>query len=547
MTGRWRANLDAKEEVFVPPFMAKGIQFIARNRRTGEGWGVFPGMPTELYTTGLSSWVLKEIGGREVSGVVADVSAFIRETVQPTDDPLIVKQLTGLVMAARAESTPDESFLRTTIKCVDQQMENNDLSTEPVPDLAELGWALAQSGESARELVGVIAKQIVQLQTREEGGWPTTSGGRASALSTSVVVRFLCGSADEFSDEIARGREYLESILNNGEGWQELGNNLVTRSHILWALALSSEAPSSLLMAGISELRVSQNEDGGWGDGLGEVSSIESTAAALLALAASGETRFVQSRVAQAALSEANKAVYRVSQERDELRRDLRAKVEREVGKVIAERDSLRRDKKALAARLSRLETEVELSIASPAHDVEIGSHFYYLLRKRFRSITTLAGTLFAITGIFLGVLLFVDPQMSIVTSTMLAVSVLLAGVFIFLIPKTFFRRIESEARRRQAFREFSSRSDMQQFQRDFLEMSQPWPTSVREEVVYRLFTEIVNLPPDVAIRFAEDLVFRFEMPPRVSREFQSWLRELLKLPRADQRVILERIRRVIL
>jgi hypothetical protein len=80
-----------------------------------------------------------------------------------------------------------------------------------------------------------------------------------------------------------------------------------------------------------------------------------------------------------------------------------------------------------------------------------------------------------------------------------------------------------------------------------FLDITDDLSPRLREEIVYRLFTDLVDLPADIGRRYAQDLIVRFKIVPRTRREVLSWIDEALRLSPSDRRILFDQIRRTIL
>ena len=80
-----------------------------------------------------------------------------------------------------------------------------------------------------------------------------------------------------------------------------------------------------------------------------------------------------------------------------------------------------------------------------------------------------------------------------------------------------------------------------------YLNLSLSWPPAVREEVAYRLFREMVDVPADIGYRYGEELTFRLGIPSSEREQLLMWLRMVLRLSPMDRRVLFEQLSRVAL
>ena len=80
-----------------------------------------------------------------------------------------------------------------------------------------------------------------------------------------------------------------------------------------------------------------------------------------------------------------------------------------------------------------------------------------------------------------------------------------------------------------------------------FYKLTETWPAIMREEIVYRLLSDVIEMPDDIGPRYVEDLTFRLDMPMKHRNSLRRWLLKLLRLDPPQRRVILDQIRRSIL
>jgi hypothetical protein len=332
------------------------------------------------------------------------------------------------------------------------------------------------------------------------------------------------------------------------------------------ALADAPESDYNWIREGVDVILGKMNNDGSWGGGAGEPGTTEATGLCLLALVAAGENKYVPARLARAAVTEMQDHLDEAIGERDRLRQDVEKRVQDECGQVVGERNELLKENKRLKGDISKLKSEItKLSeVAESAElmrrrlerereNLEMFFRESRAMSLRGRIWSILAGlvhtpvlafiglvSILAEVALFLWVsrwpmpwwlgLIFAAPIVSLITVIWIAMS-----------ETPILLRRYSDRYYPERFQMPSRLSELRLMYHDISAM---WSPDLREEVGYRLFRELIEAPPQIGIRYIEDLSLRLNLPPYSRSMLVSWAERVLRLDPSDRRILFEQIQR---
>jgi hypothetical protein len=347
-------------------------------------------------------------------------------------------------------------------------------------------------------------------------------------------------------------------------GWQQLGSagDTFTQAMVLLALAELPLDLYEIIREGVEVVGGSRNRDGSWGGGSGETGNIEITALSLLALVAAGENRFVPASLARAALTGIGRQMEEITCERDNLRQEFEKRVQGECGKVVKERNDLLKLNETLNLRLRSvrkrrsLEAEPDDEVIMVLEDDE-GYPSFRESKVQASLTRTLALRFF---GENLGRLTFFFALSLTVTmaiylsmkkpfpNSLWYVAGILAAVGLFVMFSDWRQKRRRLANRESAnFELVALRPELARLRLKYYELSESWPLSVREELAYRLFTELVGMPPEIGVRYSEDLAAKLGFGTKERKEFLVWVSRVMLLSSRDRRVLVTQLQRAYL
>jgi len=131
----------------------------------------------------------------------------------------------------------------------------------------------------------------------EEGGnsivdYLAANAGSASSATDYARMTLAIAAADEDPTSFG-GRDFVDLLEDSYDGTQ-IGDDSLLNDDFWGVLALvaAGRSPSSeIVVASVTFIKDTQNEDGGWSWGVGQDSDVDDTAAAVMALIAAGESQ----------------------------------------------------------------------------------------------------------------------------------------------------------------------------------------------------------------------------------------------------------------
>jgi hypothetical protein len=577
----WLNQLETSQQVFAAGRLDKTLAYLRRARTPGQAWGPYPGLGSDIYHSALAIQALSYADDQSATGIIGGAAAYLREVAAERLDELSIDELSGLLSVARCEQRPgDDDYIQQLISSIrkkhDALMESND---EPsVRVLASALLAVVELGRMDLEIVKGWSERLLSRQCAD-GSWPIQREESGSVIPTAIALRvFNRLSDDKARDAVSRGLRFLESCLRE-KGWQELGTggDTFTKAIVLRALAEIPATEYKCIQDGTHALIDQVNPDGSWGGGRGEAGNIEGTALSLLALVAAGENRFVPARLAMEALTDFQRQLNQIGDERDTLRQDLEKRVQDDCGRVVKERNELLKENKDLKEKLQagqdeiqrakeeaefallRLERELRLMAhsslgeTSSARQLAPSATWPEPIRWLLNSNVTVAaaGLVFLSTVILLSTRLWSWPfewKPSYTTYFLIFIFVPVLAFMTATIVNYFARR-NAMSRYYAEFAELSTRRDLSAvsfLRSEYFEMADEWPYHIREEVAYRI-RELVDMSPDIGYRFAEELSFNLGLSGYQRSRLLRWVTSVLRLERTDRRVLFDQLQRTTL
>jgi hypothetical protein len=407
-----------------------------------------------------------------------------------------------------------------------------------------------------REQLAYWRNHLRERQRPETGGWPSLPGETGSIIPTVFALRALIANTkSEERDAIHQGFHFLDSQLD-AYGWSGIGTkgDTYSQAHLLRLLAETPQPNYRLVQEGVEIILSKRNSDGGWGGDFGEPSNIECTSLALVALVTSGAARFVPASLAMVALEDLNEHIATSTTELSELRDRFDAQVQLHCGQVVSERDQLNKKIAGLQVELRRAQVLLTTAEAQPEAIRRLAPVLMAASRRegivvRNPYVIVSLGVAAAALGIVASYISegSVNWWIPLVYSVVIP---MMSMAMIYIVPKRFIH----SNREPTTFADDSGNIPdipelesgvIRRLRRDFLRLSEEWPVSLREEVTYRLFAELIRLPADIAGRYVEDLVIRLGMRGENRERFEQWARAVAKLTPSSRRILFEQIRRM--
>jgi Skp family chaperone for outer membrane proteins len=371
------------------------------------------------------------------------------------------------------------------------------------------------------------------------------------------------------TEAMRRGLYFLQDQLTTN-GWLNLGSggDTFTQSVVLRALAEVPEADYKWIQEGVDTLINKMNPDGSWGERSGETGSVESTALSLLALIAAGENQFVPTRLVRTALIDVQRQLDEITEERNRLREDFENRVQEVCGEVAQERNTLKKESQELRNRVRSAQEDsqkaLELKESAELRQQVLERE---LELSRYQQESRLRSSLKS-TDLLLSNSLNPSLLLQVVRALLGWTPSILAAVLVWWFwqwPPSVWRIIafvsmaiissaaswfllrgtsSSMPSLKLGSPDFFASSDSSSLRYIYMDMASEWPPSLREEIAYRLLTEIAEMPSDIATRYAEDLTFRLDLPSFQRSQLSDWLRQALRLNLTDRRILFDQLMR---
>jgi hypothetical protein len=566
----WLSTLQEQERTLLPEHLQRAARFLASSRNPGEGWGPSRGLSTDLGQSALAIEALMAIDNADFRAPIAEAALHLQQSIGENFERLSVDELLDYGAVICGDPTFDHEYADLIADEILQRYESLVRGEAELQTgiLSRLLLARLVDERAATEIREDWERRLLARQSDSDGGWPALSDGRSSVIPTTLAVRALAKCDQERSRHARnRGLDYLRAAVAE-QGWQDLGgSDLYAAARALRSLGEASVADDErILVVGVRFVLDRRNPDGGWGGAAVGVSTVEATALASLALVSAGENRFVPSRLARAAMVSAQVHIAETTEALARFQADFDSAVKQECGRVVDERDTLRReigrlskmaddatkqaDQYADAAR--RLENEVS-ALQRYASET---ARYAELPAARAQWIARLTPWLLlsvmllmagGITVAWFG--MFTLLQRIIITAGTLSIGIIPAffALQMRLIGFGFTRppythppslpRMGIDADPWAPPRTHRLREEF----RDFL--GPRLPPSLLEELVYRLYGEIVSVPAAVAPRLAFDLARRLGIPPFETDFLARWAEEVAQLEAAEQRLLFDQLR----
>lgn len=569
--GDWLVVLKKHEHVFAAQRLQKGLEYLKSSRNLHAGWGLYPRLDSDLHSTALAISALSL--DSMAKGVAADSIAYVRrEHCRPVAE-LSYDDICDLLIVLSVEDADDDAKTKEALTGALSQKWT--IATSMSGGVRAKGVLAALSAGAANDAkVREAVEQIVRSQN-PDGGWSAVPQDSSAVVSTALSMRALSRVQTSITqDSLQKGIYFLQRQLES-RGWAGLSPpDSFVAATVLMALAEGAAADYRWIRDGIDTIHGRQNEDGGWGSVAGEPSNLELTALCLLALAAAGENRFVPSRLAEAELTNAHLALSEIAEEHERLKADFAKRVQEDCGRIVAQRDKLLVEQSSLKKRLevataelqsTRREAEAVLlryRMFERQAEYEGPDASYYELTEALETkpwylhgpprLLLLFSPL-----VILGVVIFLLWQWPMPVTKLLTLVMFFATTvgFTFLLNqlnKSYSRNsalaygLQHRRRRRALLEDGSESSEVGELRAVFMDAASSVPASVREELIYRLM-HVVDMPPDVGDRFADDLFGRLDLPQYARRQLSMWIRAVLRLEQSDRRVLLAQLQHAVL
>jgi hypothetical protein len=538
--------------------LAQGAQFLV-GASTSQGWGVFPDTDFDRRSSAVAIealWTAEKSGDGGYH--IVNATLVFKRKYAGQIRGLGADALADVVHLLRDEIREHPNTAREVEERASMLL--RELSSDTPPDavrrVAALLLALHDDVELSARDYDEACRFLLSAQHPSEGSWSAVAGGQATLTTTAEAVRALA----LFSTEGARlardrGLRYLagrvsSSILGEGSA------DTFEIATALRAIGESDTADYALVFSLVQELRSRQNADGGWPSRPDSPSAIEPTGLAVLALTAAGARSHVPSRLAQAMLSAAETQAAEIRSERDRLKRDVDAQVESRCRELMIDHKRLKEQVTTLRAGAERatvLERRVQrLSrIADPVgYESEL---FADSLTSPLMSVAGIVAAVVAISGALVAAWRGGDNLIVLVGASAAALGA--AGLAV-----AFNVQVRNAQRLAFSLRRTSDRSygqwdldyglvpsshlNHRDLRRALVEIVEDWTPSAREELIYILYDQFMDVPTDVAGRIGEQVAARLGVGARSAADFASWASAVGLMPPGERRVLFEQLRR---
>jgi Prenyltransferase and squalene oxidase repeat len=568
-TANWLSQLDSEEKIFASDQLSKTIAFLKAARVPGEGWGAYPKLGSDLHHTALALQALYYSRDKSVTATIADAALYVRKLKGEALSGLSLDDACDLLNIARVEQRPgDDEHLGHLLAALRQAYNaaaetGGGLSTH---QLCAALLAVLELGRTDLEMVKPWSERLLGLQ-HPDGGWPTVNEEGSSVVATAMALQVLTRSSGErVTEALRRGLMYVQNQLREKD-WKNLGlgGDTFSQAAVLRALAETPLADYRWSRQGVEVLLARMNPDGSWGDGPGTPGNVESTALCLLALVAAGQTRFVPARLARTALMDVQSQLSQITEERDRLRQDFESRVDEVSNNIVQQRNDLLGENQNLRQRLQATQDEIK-----QAREAKEAAEFRRAALEQERALLqryVTAATTSEVT-IEIGSFRFALPQFIKFIAEVLFPSLFIGGlgwlflqsptqtwlkvlgIIIISIAGLGFIGNYLSLRRRSLGTEPNAPapvSDVSLLRKTYADMAAGWSPDVLEEIAYRLFHDLTDMSPDVAIRYTEDLATKLQMPAEQKAGLLSWVGQVTRLDASQRRLLFSQLQRSIL
>ena len=549
-------------------------------------------MPSELHQTALAIKALRSLNDPNTQGLIADVATYYKNDKEKTLQQLSLTDLADLLIVVRSETSLDSDYVEKVLNAIKFQYNSLLTNGQTIP-LRDLGLLILSVRDLWDHLKEFNSSWLIKLLNSQlpDGSWPASDGNTGCVITTSMIVQVLSELEIQDKEPLQRGLQFLIKFTKEkGRQPSDYIEDTFTTATVLSAISKIPDVPYHLLSDGVNNLLKLKNQDGCWGGGANEPSTVECTSLALLALIDAGENRFVPVRLAEAAFHDVLVGINKISNDLEQLKKDFDGKVQQQIGNVVQERDKLRAENKALKKELRNFEKQAHFfeqvefadkfsnilkysenqtiikDKSSPTRGILNIIHDVINLTNPFiirNTIVIIALT--SITWLFYTIIsqIIKNKNQSILQSILQAISPLTTINYLLIImPVLLITMLLIYLRLLRAKRRFNFDRELFKLERAkieqiksgyvlpisvlsdaFINVSRDWPHSIREELIYRLNKEFVELPPDIALRLIESLMNRFKLDFDQKIFLRQWIKLIMDLQVADRRVLFDRLR----
>lgn len=588
----WSQLFATRQQIFAASEIRNAVKFLECARTPSKGWGLYPGLPSELHQTALAIKALRSLNDPNTQGLIADVATYYKNDKEKTLQQLSLTDLADLLIVVRSETSLDSDYVEKVLNAIKFQYNSLLTNGQTIP-LRDLGLLILSVRDLWDHLKEFNSSWLIKLLNSQlpDGSWPASDGNTGCVITTSMIVQVLSELEIQDKEPLQRGLQFLIKFTKEkGRQPSDYIEDTFTTATVLSAISKIPDVPYHLLSDGVNNLLKLKNQDGCWGGGANEPSTVECTSLALLALIDAGENRFVPVRLAEAAFHDVLVGINKISNDLEQLKKDFDGKVQQQIGNVVQERDKLRAENKALKKELRNFEKQAHFfeqvefadkfsnilkysenqtiikDKSSPTRGILNIIHDVINLTNPFiirNTIVIIALT--SITWLFYTIIsqIIKNKNQSILQSILQAISPLTTINYLLIImPVLLITMLLIYLRLLRAKRRFNFDRELFKLERAkieqiksgyvlpisvlsdaFINVSRDWPHSIREELIYRLNKEFVELPPDIALRLIESLMNRFKLDFDQKIFLRQWIKLIMDLQVADRRVLFDRLR----
>ena len=588
----WSQLFATRQQIFAASEIRNAVKFLECTRTPSKGWGLYPGLPSELHQTALAIKALRSLNDPNTKGLIADVATYYKNDKEKTLQQLSLTDLADLLIVVRSETSLDSDYVEKVLNAIKFQYNSLLTNGQTIP-LRDLGLLILSVRDLWDHLKEFNSSWLIKLLNSQlpDGSWPASDGNTGCVITTSMIVQVLSELEIQDKEPLQRGLQFLIKFTKEkGRQPSDYIEDTFTTATVLSAISKIPDVPYHLLSDGVNNLLKLKNQDGCWGGGANEPSTVECTSLALLALIDAGENRFVPVRLAEAAFHDVLVGINKISNDLEQLKKDFDGKVQQQIGNVVQERDKLRAENKALKKELRNFEKQAHFfeqvefadkfsnilkysenqtiikDKSSPTRGILNIIHDVINLTNPFiirNTIVIIALT--SITWLFYTIIsqIIKNKNQSILQSILQAISPLTTINYLLIImPVLLITMLLIYLRLLRAKRRFNFDRELFKLERAkieqiksgyvlpisvlsdaFINVSRDWPHSIREELIYRLNKEFVELPPDIALRLIESLMNRFKLDFDQKIFLRQWIKLIMDLQVADRRVLFDRLR----
>ncbi len=509
------------------PAMAAALTFLLAGQRSDGAWGLLLSLPADLHQSAVAVDALRSVGGEQVVEAISSCSRRFTSSLIPDNRECRLEDYVDALTVLDLEDEIAKEQVRLLLARVRKEYASClDQDRLPVVTHARVLLTLASFGLAGTTEFKRGVTRLLEAQ-RSDGAWGVTSAGGPSPLSTALACRAIrVAPGDSARESFRRGISHLLTVSDESD-WLQVGSgrDSYAIAAVLRTLGEAAEVRPEPLMEGTQALLTLQNPDGGWGAGYGAPSTVENTACSLAALATAEGRNVVPSRLVEATLLLVGAEVARLESELLQLR-------ERNGARRVLDDQGGRHD--------SYIKQGSSAEGTSESLQELVDATTKVVQRERLLSTAALAAVVASLVS-FATVLYDFSGSSR---NTILVLGGVLGSFVAFLTARlterVVRRRGEGALRVRQTGR-LTTR--LRVLQDSFYELTESLGGERRTELVYLLYENFMDVPPDVAERSAYSLGFRLRMPPATARAFASWSAEVASLDRRDKALLLEALR----